>query len=160
MNYNIADLFESVTDAVPERTALVCGDRRLRYDELDARANRLAHFLASQGVGAGDQIGLYLQNGTEYVEAMLAAFKLRAVPVNINFRYVTEELRYLCRDARVKGLLFNRAAAPRGATPDASSKPMAGPCFSMKSATCRWHCRPACCACWHRASSSASVVAS
>jgi len=113
LNYNIADLFESIVDAVPERIALVCGERRLSYAELDERANRLAHFLASQGVGPGDQVGLYLQNGTEYMEAMLAAFKLRAVPVNINFRYVAEELRYLCRDARVKGLLFNRGAAPR-----------------------------------------------
>jgi acyl-CoA synthetase (AMP-forming)/AMP-acid ligase II len=113
VQYNIADLFESVVDAVPDRIGLVCGERRLTYAELDERANRLAHFLASQGVGPGDQIGLYLQNGTEYVEAMLAAFKLRAVPVNINFRYVAEELRYLCRDSRVKGLLFNRGAAAR-----------------------------------------------
>jgi acyl-CoA synthetase (AMP-forming)/AMP-acid ligase II len=113
MNYNIADLFESIVDAVPERVGLVCGESRRTYAELDERANRTAHFLASRGVGPGDQIGLYLQNGAEYVEAMLAAFKLRAVPVNINFRYVAEELRYLCHDSKAKGLLFNRAAAPR-----------------------------------------------
>ena len=102
MHYNIADLIESVADAVPDRVALVCGERRLSYAALDERASRLAHFLASQGVGPGDQIGLYLQNGTEYMEAMLAAFKLRAVPANINFRYMAEELRYLCRDAKLK----------------------------------------------------------
>ncbi len=113
MNYNIADLIESVVDAVPERVGLVCGERRLTYAELDERANRLAHFLASQGVGPGDHVGLYLQNGTEYVEAMLAAFKLRAVPVNINFRYVAEELRYLCRDSRARGLVFDRGASKR-----------------------------------------------
>lgn len=113
MIWNIADLFESIVDAVPERTALVCGGRRLSYAELDARANRVAHFLREQGVDAGDRVGLYLQNGTEYVETMLGAFKLRAVPVNINFRYVAEELRYLCRDAGVRGLVFDRGAAPR-----------------------------------------------
>ncbi len=113
MHYNIADLFESVADAVPERVGLVCGERRLGYAELDQRASRLAHYFASQGVGPGDRVGLYLQNGAEYVEAMLAAFKLRAVPVNINFRYVAEELRYLCRDAGVKGLLFDAAATRR-----------------------------------------------
>ena len=113
MHYNIADLIESVADAVPDRVALVCGERRLSYAALDERASRLAHFLASQGVGPGDQIGLYLQNGTEYMEAMLAAFKLRAVPANINFRYMAEELRYLCRDAKLKALFFDRAASTR-----------------------------------------------
>ena len=113
MHWNIADLFESIADAVPERVALVCGERRLTYAALDERANRVAHALLARGIGPGDQIGLYLQNGTEYVEAMLGAFKARAVPVNINFRYVAEELRYLCRDAQVKALLFDRAAAPR-----------------------------------------------
>lgn len=113
MHYNIADLFESVADAVADRTALVCGEQRRTFAELDARANRLAHVLAAQGVGAGDRIGLYLQNGAEYVEAMLAAFKLRAVPANVNFRYVADELRYLCRDAGVKGLLCDTPALRR-----------------------------------------------
>lgn len=113
MQYNIADLLESVADAVGDRVALVCGDQRRSYAELDERATRLAHALAAQGVGAGDRIGLYLQNCTEYVETMLAAFKLRAVPVNVNFRYVAEELRYLSRDAGVKGVVFDAAAADR-----------------------------------------------
>ncbi len=113
MQYNIADLIESVCDAVPDRIAVVCGDRRLTYAELDERATRLAHALGAQGVTSGDRVGLYLQNCTEYVETMLAAFKLRAVPVNINFRYVAEELRYLCRDAGVKCVVFDAAAAGR-----------------------------------------------
>lgn len=113
MHYNIADLFESVADAVADRRALVCGEQRRTFSELDERANRLAHFFSAQGIGAGDRIGLYLQNGAEYVEAMLAAFKLRAVPANMNFRYVAEELRYLCRDAGVKGLVFDAPAMQR-----------------------------------------------
>lgn len=113
MRYNIADLFESVADAVPDRVALVSGDQRRTFAELDERATRLAHVLASQGVGPGDRIGLYLQNGAEYVETMLAAFKLRAVPANVNFRYVAEELRYLCRDAGLRGLIFDATALRR-----------------------------------------------
>ena len=93
MEFNLADLWERVVDAVPEREALVCGDRRLSYRDADERANRLAHHLAGLSVGFGDHVALYLSNGTEYLEGMLAAFKLRAVPVNVNYRYGAEELR-------------------------------------------------------------------
>ena len=104
MEFNLADLFESVVDAVPEREALVCGDRRLTYEQLDERATRLAHHLSSVGVEPGDHIGLYMYNGTEYVESMIACFKIRAIPINVNYRYVENELRYLLDDADLKGL--------------------------------------------------------
>ena len=90
MEYNLADLWEAVVDAVPDREALVCGERRLTYTAADERINRLAHALAGRGVQAGDHVGLYLYNGTEYLEGMLAAFKIRAVPVNVNYRYVAK----------------------------------------------------------------------
>ncbi len=111
--YNLADLFESVVDAVPDRTALVCGDRRLTYAELEARANRLANGLRARGIGAGDHVGLQLYNSTNYVEGMLAALKIRAVPININFRYVEGELRYLYDDADLVALVFHREFGPR-----------------------------------------------
>jgi acyl-CoA synthetase (AMP-forming)/AMP-acid ligase II len=76
MSFNIADLFESVADAVPERTAMVSTERRLSYRELDERATRLANYWASRGIGHGYHIGLQLRNCTEYIEAMLAAYKL------------------------------------------------------------------------------------
>src|SRR5262249_43988317 len=113
MQYNLADLWEQVVATAPEREALVCGERRLTYAEADERANRLAHHLADQGVGAGDHVALYLYNGTEYLEGMLAAFKLRAVPVNVNYRYVEEELRYLLDDADAKAVVFHREFAPK-----------------------------------------------
>src|SRR5215211_481909 len=96
---NIADLWELVLPRVAERTALVVDDRSSTYAELDERANRLANHLAAAGIGPGDHVGCYLYNGPEYVETMLAAYKLRAVPVNVNYRYVADELRYLCADA-------------------------------------------------------------
>jgi acyl-CoA synthetase (AMP-forming)/AMP-acid ligase II len=111
--YNLATLFESVVDAVPDRVALVCGDRRLTYAELDERANRLANALRARGIGAGDHVGLQLYNSTNYVEGMLAAVKIRAVPININFRYVEGELRYLYDDADVVALIFSREFGPR-----------------------------------------------
>lgn len=105
--FNLADIFEAVADAVPEREALVCGSRRLSYRQLDERANRLAHALRARGVAAGDWVGLDLTNGTEYLEAMLATFKLRAVPVNLNYRYTAPELAYVLRDARAVGVIHD-----------------------------------------------------
>jgi acyl-CoA synthetase (AMP-forming)/AMP-acid ligase II len=108
VEFNIADLFESLVDRIPEHTALVSGQRRLTYAELDERANRLANFLRSRGIGPGSHVGLHLFNGTEFVEGMLAAFKLRAVPININYRYVEDELRYLCANADLSAILSQR----------------------------------------------------
>ena len=113
MEFNLADLFESVVDAVPDRIALVCGDRRLTYRELDERASRLAHHLLDAGVKPGEHVGMYLYNSTEYVEGMLACVKIRAVPVNVNYRYVEGELKYLFNDADLVALLHQREFAPR-----------------------------------------------
>jgi acyl-CoA synthetase (AMP-forming)/AMP-acid ligase II len=97
--FNLADLWEMAADAVPQREALVVGDQRRTYAQLEERANRLANHLAGRGIGPGDHVALYLENCPEYVEAMLAAFKLRAVPINVNHRYVADELRYLLGDS-------------------------------------------------------------
>ena len=113
MEFNLADLWEAVVDAIPDREALVCGDRRLSFAAADDRANWLAHVLAARGVGAGDHVALYLYNGTEYLEAMLAAFKIRAVPVNVNYRYVEEELRYLLDDSDARAVVLHRAFAAK-----------------------------------------------
>src|ERR1700681_950287 len=100
MEFNLADLFETVADAVPDRVALVCGERSLSYRQLDGRAPRLAHGLKGRGVAAGDHVGLYLYNGPEFIESMLACYKLRAVPFNINYRYEAAELAYVVADAQ------------------------------------------------------------
>jgi acyl-CoA synthetase (AMP-forming)/AMP-acid ligase II/acyl-coenzyme A thioesterase PaaI-like protein len=111
--FNLADLFESVADVVPEREALIAGPVRLTFAQLDERSTRLAHHLASAGIGAGDHVGLYLHNGHEFIEAILASFKLRAVPININYRYVEAELRYLCANAELKALVYPPELAER-----------------------------------------------
>jgi acyl-CoA synthetase (AMP-forming)/AMP-acid ligase II len=110
--YNLSELIEATSDAVPDRTAIVTEGRTLSYAELDARANRLAHHFRAAGLGPGDMIGLHLHNGTEYVEAMLAAFKIRAVPVNINYRYVERELEQLYAYTDLVALVFHRTFGP------------------------------------------------
>ncbi|MBK3585298.1 acyl-CoA synthetase [Streptomyces microflavus] len=114
MEYNLADLFESVVDVVPDREALLYVDhpgtgaeRRLTYAQLDAAANRIAHHFADAGLCPGEHLGLHLYNGIEYLQTVLGALKARLVPVNVNYRYVEEELVYLYRDADLAALVFD-----------------------------------------------------
>ncbi len=113
MAYNIADLFEHTVDAVADREVLVVGEERRTYRQLEERANRLAHHLAAAGIGPGDHLGIYGFNSVEWIEAALAAYKVRAVPINVNYRYVEDELRYLFDNADLKAVVYDRDLAPR-----------------------------------------------
>jgi len=113
LSFNLANLFESVVDRIPEREAVIVGDRRLTYAMLDARANALANALIERGVRQGEHVGLHMMNGTEYLEGMIACFKIRAIPINVNFRYVEAELAYLYDDADLVALVYHRQFARR-----------------------------------------------
>lgn len=104
--FNLADLWEAIADQVPDRVALRCGGQERSYGQLEERSNRLAHWLLDQGVAPGQHVGLYLQNCMEYVETTLAAYKVRAVPINMNYRYVAAELGYLVNDADLVGVVL------------------------------------------------------
>jgi len=111
--YNLADQWEAIADRVGDREAVVAGERRLTYAQLEDRANRLANHLRANGIGPGDFVGCYLTNGTEYLETLLATFKIRAVPVNVNYRYVADELRYLFADAGLVAVVCDQRFVPR-----------------------------------------------
>jgi acyl-CoA synthetase (AMP-forming)/AMP-acid ligase II len=110
---NIADLFEHAADLFPQRLAVACDDRESTFGQLEERANRLAHHLAGRGVGRGSHVGVYARNSISFVESLIAAYKCRAVPVNINYRYVEDELRYLFRDADITALVHDRQYSDR-----------------------------------------------
>lgn len=112
MALNFADLFEHAADAFGERVAVACGERQITYRELDERINRLAHHLAGTGVAAGDHVGLYAHNSIEALETLLAASKLRAAAININYRYTEKELRYLFSDSDLVALVHDRQFTP------------------------------------------------
>jgi acyl-CoA synthetase (AMP-forming)/AMP-acid ligase II len=124
VEFNIADLFECVADAVPDRVAAVCGTRRVSYRELDDRSTRFAHVLQRMGAGPGAHVGCYMANSIGHLEAMVACYKLRAVPINVNYRYVDAELAYLFDDADLVGVVHDAAVRNRSAR-------MAGSCFTV-----------------------------
>jgi acyl-CoA synthetase (AMP-forming)/AMP-acid ligase II len=113
VEFNLADLFEHAVDAFGEREYLVANGQRRTYAEMEARANQLAHHLAAQGVGPGDHVGIYGENCVEWVECLWAVFKLRAVWININYRYVEDELAYLFANADLKALVHEAAFTER-----------------------------------------------
>jgi len=112
VEFNLVDLFEGAVDAFGDREYLISGGRRLTYAQMDERANRLAHHLASVGVGPGDHVGIYALNSPEWVETAWAVFKVRAVWVNINYRYVHDELKYLFSNADLVALVHQRQFSP------------------------------------------------
>jgi len=122
---NLAQLHEAIAAEIPERECIVFRDRRYRFAEVTERTRRLAAVLRAHGLGCRreraellghesgqDHVALYLYNGNEYLEGMLGAWKARAVPFNVNYRYVDEELRYLFADAGARAVIYHAAFAP------------------------------------------------
>jgi fatty-acyl-CoA synthase len=123
--FNLSTVFGTVARAVPDQEVMVWGSRRIRYREMNDRVDGVARYLTAQGLGchtprselAGHEsgqhhLGLYLRNGNEYLEGMVAAYRARVAPFNINYRYVAEELTYLLRDARTDALIYHAEFAP------------------------------------------------
>ncbi|MFB7721176.1 acyl-CoA synthetase [Nocardia sp. NPDC056100] len=113
MSYNIADLVEHAIDLMPERVALVDNDREFTYAEFEKRCNQLGHYLQEQGVKPGDKVGIYARNTIEAVEAMVAIFKIRAVVINVNYRYVENELQYIFENSDMVALIAERRYSER-----------------------------------------------
>ena len=123
--FNLATVSEVVAAAVPDREAMVFGERRFTFGELAERTRRLASYLHGRGLGCHtereglqphesgqDHVALYMYNGNEYIEGMLGSYKARVAPFNVNYRYVDEELRYLLADAGTKGVIYHGVFAP------------------------------------------------
>ena len=113
MEAHLATLWESFADAIGDREVLVCGDSRCTWREFDDRAARLAAAFTAAGLKTDSKVGLYLYNCNEYLESQFAAFKLRAVPVNINYRYLDDELLYLLDNSDSEILVFHTSLGDR-----------------------------------------------
>ncbi|HET6499139.1 MAG TPA: AMP-binding protein [Amycolatopsis sp.] len=113
MDENLVTLLEAEADRSGDRTAVIHGETRRSWRDLDARAARLAGLLASRGVGEGSRVGVALFNGPEYLETVLAVMKIRAMPVNVNYRYREGELLDLLGDAEAEALVFDASIEER-----------------------------------------------
>jgi 3-oxocholest-4-en-26-oate---CoA ligase len=119
VEFNVADLFEAAVDEYPQNPCLIVGypDRALdqvrTLAELEDRANRFAHALQECGVGRGDHVAIYAQNCAEWVECMWGIYKIRAITINVNWRYVEGELRYLLDNSDAKAVVYQRQFADR-----------------------------------------------
>ncbi|MET7861603.1 AMP-binding protein [Streptomyces sp. NPDC005318] len=116
MRENLADLLVETCRRFRSRTAIVRGETRITFGELEERAARLANFLRTQGVGEGDRVGIAVRNSPEYVETLLAAMWVAALPVNVNYKYKAEELFHVLEDASVRALVHDQAVGQSLAT--------------------------------------------
>ncbi|MEO7397461.1 MAG: acyl-CoA synthetase [Ilumatobacteraceae bacterium] len=123
--FGIGEVHEAIAATRPDELCMVFRDRRLTWSDVTERTRRLANFLLSRGLGCHterchlsdsesgqDHLAIYLHNGNEYLESMLGAFKARVAPLNVNYRYVAEELRYLLEDARATAIVVHSQFAP------------------------------------------------
>ena len=109
--WNFATVWEGVAAAVPDRVALVCGDTRRSWQEFEGRSARLASHLHGVGVSAGDAVAIDLTNRIEYLETFFAALKLGAQPVNVNYRYLVDEVHYVLADSAARACVHGPAVA-------------------------------------------------
>lgn len=128
-DFDLSTVFRTVAATLPDHEVLIWRDLRLTYAQMDARIDGVAHYLVDRGLGCRterehlqghesgqDHIGLYLRNGNEYLEAMVAGYRARVAPFNVNYRYVEEELLYLLGDAKAKALVYAAEFAPQVAS--------------------------------------------
>jgi fatty-acyl-CoA synthase len=111
--WNYAAVWDGIAEIVPDRVAMVCGERRVTWHEFSMRAARLArHLELSAGLRTGDKVAIDLTNRNEYLETFYAALKLGCVPLNVNFRYRAEELHYLLENSDAAVVVHGAEFAP------------------------------------------------
>jgi len=113
MEWHFGTLWESIADVIPDRAAVVCGKTRVSWGRWEERSARLASGFAAAGLRPESKIGLYLYNGIPYTEVQFAAFKGRHVPINVNYRYLDDELHYLLENSDSEALVFHNSLGDR-----------------------------------------------
>ena len=110
---HFATIWEAISDAIPNDTALMCGAKQTSWGDYDRRASRLASVLKEHGLGEGSKAAIYAHNSNEYIEAQYAIFKIRGCPINVNYRYKAEELIYLLENSDSEAVFFQGCYAAR-----------------------------------------------
>jgi 3-oxocholest-4-en-26-oate---CoA ligase len=113
MEKQFATIWESIADSIGDSPAVTQGTVTRTWSEYEQRASRLASALVDAGLQPQSKVGLYLYNSNEYLEAQFATFKFRGVPVNVNYRYLDEELLYLLDNSDAEALFFHSSLGDR-----------------------------------------------
>ncbi|MDA1076346.1 MAG: AMP-binding protein [Proteobacteria bacterium] len=113
MDFHFASTWEVIADTIPRKKALICDDVTRSWAEFDDRAACFASALSQAGLGLDAKVGLYLHNGNQYLEAQYGVFKIRGCPINVNYRYKSDELVYLLDNADAQALVFQSQYAMR-----------------------------------------------
>ena len=106
MEAQYASVWERNSDVIPDKIALICGNNEVTWKDYDDRAARLASLLSEAGLGDDSKVGLYLHNSNEYLEAQYSVFKIKGVPINVNYRYKEEELVYLLDNSDSEAVFY------------------------------------------------------
>ena len=113
MNLDFASVWEMISDIVPNNNALICGDEIVTWKEYDDKSSRIASALSNAGLKANSKAGLYLNNSNEYLIGQNAIFKIGGVPINVNYRYVAEELIYLLDNSDSEAVFYHACYSAR-----------------------------------------------
>jgi len=113
MTWQMADIWENIAAAIPDKPAIVDGDKRYSWAEYENRAARIAQLLTSHGLEPGAKLSIYSYNAAEYLETQFGAFKARVTPVNVNYRYLEAELTHVINNSDSEALVFQAQFAPR-----------------------------------------------
>ena len=111
MEAQYASVWEKNSDVIPDKIALICGDNEVSWREYDQRAAKLATLLTNAGLGDDSKVGLYLHNSNEYLESQYSVFKIKGVPINVNYRYKEEELIYLLENSDSEAIFYQSCYA-------------------------------------------------
>jgi fatty-acyl-CoA synthase len=113
MDMHFATVWESIADVIPDHPAITHADVTRTWAEYDDRAARFAQALTAAGLRPDSKVGLYMYNCNEYMEAHYGVFKMRGVAVNVNYRYLDEELWYLLDNSDAEAIVFHASLAER-----------------------------------------------
>ena len=113
MNLDFASVWEMISDIVPDNDALICGDEVVTWKEYDEKSSKIAAALSAAGLQANSKAGLYLNNSNEYLIAQNAIFKIGGIPINVNYRYVAEELIYLLDNSDSEAVFYHACYSDR-----------------------------------------------
>jgi 3-oxocholest-4-en-26-oate---CoA ligase len=113
MEMHFATVWESIADAIPDLPAVTHGSATRTWSDYDDRAARIAGALTAAGLGPGAKVSLFMYNSNEFMESQFGVFKMRGVPINVNYRYLDDELWYLLDNSDSEAIIFHSSLGER-----------------------------------------------